>query len=164
MKIKSFISGVSGQSLTEEEREFLTRERPYGVILFARNVENPAQLGALTADIKNCLGHPYASILIDQEGGRVARLKPPHWRKYPAAATLALDADAERAVYVSARLMAQELRDAGITTDCAPLADILAPQCHDIIGNRAFGNNAEIVSRLARARAMACLMAGCCQC
>ena len=160
MKIKSFISGVGGLELTDEERIFLQTEKPYGVILFARNVENPAQLRFLTDDIKQCLDHPYASILIDQEGGRVARLKPPHWRKYPAAATLAMDDDAERAVYVCARLMAQELRDVGITTDCAPLADILAPQCHDIIGNRAFGNNADIVSRLARAQSNGLLDGG----
>lgn len=151
--VKSFICGVSGTSLTAAERDFLTREQPYGVILFARNVESPAQLRALTDAIKQCLQHPYASILVDQEGGRVARLKPPHWRKYPPALELAARPDAARAVYVNARLLAQELRDAGITTDCAPLADVLAPECHAIIGNRAFGSDAETVSTLARAQA-----------
>ncbi len=151
--IKSFICGVSGTVLTSEERAFLAKERPYGVILFARNVESPAQLAALSAEIKLALDHPYASILVDQEGGRVARLKPPHWRKYPPALELAAQADAERAVYVSARLMAAELRAGGITTDCAPLADVLAPECHAIIGNRAFGDTAEVVTKLARAQA-----------
>lgn len=153
MTVKSFICGVSGTVLTGEERDFLAREKPYGVILFARNIESPAQVAALCAAIKACLDHPFASILIDQEGGRVARLKPPHWRKYPPALELAGRANAERAVYVSARLMAAELLAAGITTDCAPLADVLAPECHDIIGNRAFGDTADVVAKLARAQA-----------
>lgn len=150
--IKSFICGVSGTVLTEEERAFLVRERPYGVILFARNIESPAQVAALTTAIKTALNHPFASILIDQEGGRVARLKPPHWRAYPPALKLAAMPDAARAVYLNARLMAGELRAAGITTDCAPLADVLAPECHAIIGDRAFGDEAARVATLARAQ------------
>ncbi|MFZ4541127.1 MAG: beta-N-acetylhexosaminidase [Rickettsiales bacterium] len=148
--VKSFISGVSGTVLINEEREFLAKEQPYGVILFARNIVDPAQVKALTADIKSLLTHPYAEILVDQEGGRVARLKPPHWRKYPSAQTLSCAADAERAVYINARLIAEELRNVGITMDCAPVADILAPECHAIIGDRAFGNEAVQVAKLAR--------------
>ena len=87
--IKSFICGVSGTALSEAEREFLAREQPYGVILFARNVKSPAQVSALTAEITSLLTHPYAEILIDQEGGRVARMRPPHWRAYPPALVLA---------------------------------------------------------------------------
>ena len=151
--VKPFICGISGTVLTHEEIDFLEREQPYGVILFARNVENPAQLRALCLHIKQALGHKYAAILVDQEGGRVARLKAPHWRKYPPALTLANATDAERAVYVSARLMAEELRNAGINTDCAPLADVLAPECHAIIGDRAFGDNPVTVAKLARAQA-----------
>jgi beta-N-acetylhexosaminidase len=158
--IKSFISGVLGTTLTPEEREFLSCERPYGVILFARNVESPAQLSALCAQIMVALDHPYAEILVDQEGGRVARLKPPHWRKYPSAAELACRADAARAVYVNARLIAQELRQGGITMDCAPVADVLAPECHKIIGDRAFGDTAAQVIALARAQADALLDGG----
>lgn len=151
--VKSFICGVEGKTLTDNERAFLARERPYGVILFARNIDNPVQVAALTAEIKACLDHPFAAILIDQEGGRVARLKPPHWRAYPPALELACKADPVRAVYLNARMIAEELRAAGITTDCAPLADILAPECHAIIGNRAFGDNAATVTALARAQA-----------
>ncbi len=158
--IKSFICGVAGTVLTHEEREFLAAEQPYGVILFARNIEHPAQVRALTAEIKALLVHPYAEILIDQEGGRVARLKPPHWRKYPSAQTLSNTADAARAVYVNARLMAQELRDAGITMNCAPVADVLAPECHKIIGDRAFGDNAAQVATLARAQSEGLLDGG----
>lgn len=150
--VKSFISGVAGEALTDAEREFLSVEQPYGVILFARNISNPAQVSALTADIKKHLAHPYASVLVDQEGGRVARLKPPHWRKYPPALELACKEQSERAVYLNARLMADELHGVGITTDCAPLADVLAPECHAIIGNRAFGDTPEQVAKLARAQ------------
>ncbi len=153
MTTKSFICGISGTVLTHEEREFLEREQPYGVILFARNIDNPAQVRALTTSIKAALAHPFAEILIDQEGGRVARLKPPHWRAYPPALTLSCAADSARAVYVNARLIAQELREIGITMDCAPLADVLAPECHAIIGDRAFGDKAAQVARLARAQA-----------
>jgi beta-N-acetylhexosaminidase len=160
MTIKSFICGVAGTSLTPEEREFLAREQPYGVILFARNIENPAQVKALTASIRQVVSHPYLEILVDQEGGRVARLKPPHWRAYPPALELSKCADAARAVYVNARLMAQELRECGITTDCAPLADVLAPECHAIIGDRAFGDRAEQVARLARSQSEALLDGG----
>lgn len=150
MTIKSFICGVSGTALTSEERDFLAREQPYGVILFARNVESPAQVGALCTEIKAALNHPYAEILVDQEGGRVQRLKPPHWRKYPTAQQLSCQRDAARAVYVNARLIAEELRAAGITMDCAPVADVLAPECHKIIGDRAFGDTATQVAALAR--------------
>ena len=149
---KSFICGVSGTILTAEEREFLSREQPYGVILFARNIDNPAQVKALNASIKAALNHPLAQILIDQEGGRVARMRPPHWRAYPPALKLAGEPNPERAIYINARLMAEELRTMGFTTDCAPLADVLAPECHAIIGDRAFGDDAATVAKLARAQ------------
>ena len=160
MRIKSFICGVSGTELTKEEQDFLAAEQPYGVILFARNVQNPVQVKALTAEIRAQLTHPYAEILIDQEGGRVARLKPPHWRAYPSAHMLSCQPDAARAVYVNARLIAEELHAVGITMDCAPVADVLAPECHKIIGDRAFGDNAAQVIRLARAQSEALLDGG----
>lgn len=153
MRIKAFIGGVIGHALSDDERQFLREEKPYGVILFARNVRDPQQLRALCDDIKQQLAHPYASILIDQEGGRVARMRPPYWRAYPPALQLAAKHDAARAVYVNARLLADELREAGITTDCAPLADVLAPECHAIIGDRAFGDTPNHVAALARAQA-----------
>jgi beta-N-acetylhexosaminidase len=150
--VKSFICGVEGQVLSEAEREFLAREQPYGVILFARNIADPSQVSALVGEIKAVLNHPFASVLIDQEGGRVARMRPPHWRAYPPALELACKADAARAIYLNARLIAEELRSVGITTDCAPLADVLAPECHAIIGDRAFGDTGEQVATLARAQ------------
>lgn len=158
--VKSFICGIESHVLSSVERAFLEREQPYGVILFARNVLNPAQLRALVTSIKQALAHPFANILIDQEGGRVARLRPPHWRAYPPALTLAKQTDAARAIYVNARMIAQELRYLGITTDCAPMADVLAPECHDIIGDRAFGDTAEAVAKLARAQAQGLMDGG----
>lgn len=151
--VKSFICGVEGKVLNADERAFLAREKPYGVILFARNIDTPEQVRALVADIKIALNHPYAQILIDQEGGRVARLRPPHWRAYPPALELAKRSDATRAVYINARLIAEELRDLGITMDCAPMGDVLAPECHAIIGDRAFGDTPQAVATLARAQA-----------
>lgn len=163
--VKSFICGVEGQVLNDAEREFLAREKPYGVILFARNIDNPAQVSALNAEIKSLLDHPYASILIDQEGGRVARMRPPHWRAYPPAKYFAdmvarNPERAQQAVLVNALLIAEELRGVGITTDCAPLADVLAPECHDVIGDRAFGDTPEQVSFLASAQAEGLLAGG----
>lgn len=157
---KSFICGVEGLALKGNEREFLAREQPYGVILFARNIADPAQVKALCADIRAQLTHPFACILIDQEGGRVARMRPPHWRAYPPALELAGKRDAERAIYLNARLIAEELASVGISVDCAPLADVLAPECHDIIGDRAFGRDGAQVAKLAGAQAKGLLDGG----
>lgn len=156
MVAKAFICGVKGTYLSAVEQQFLQTEQPYGVILFARNIESPAQVKTLCREILNCLKHPYASILIDQEGGRVARLRPPHWRKYPAAANFKSAADTR----LSARVMAAELAELGITTDCAPLADIPVEGAHDIIGDRAFGKNAERVIEFARAQAAGLMDSG----
>jgi beta-N-acetylhexosaminidase len=161
--VKAFIGGVEGKTLTDAERAFLAHEKPYGIILFARNIGDPAQVSALTAEIKSLLDHPYASVLIDQEGGRVARMKPPHWRKYPPAkffADMPDRAAARTAVELNARLLGDELRAVGITTDCAPVADVLAPECHAIIGDRAFGDTGEKVADLAGAQAKGLLAAG----
>lgn len=156
--IHAFICGVAGTALSNEERAFLQQYRPFGVILFARNCDSPEQVKALVADIRSALDHPLVTILIDQEGGRVARLKPPHWRAYPAAARFAALADsdmeiAKRAAYVNARLIAHDLHALGINVNCAPLADIPAPGSHAIIGDRAFGTDVARVVALCRAQA-----------
>ncbi len=156
MSAKAFICGVAGARLSAVEQDFLLRQQPYGVILFARNCQEPAQLRALIHEIRALLKHPFASILIDQEGGRVARLRPPHWRKYPPACFFQ-DANDVR---LNARVMAEELVSLGITTDCAPLADIPVPGCHDVIGDRAFGRTAEEVIPRARAQAEGLLEGG----
>jgi beta-N-acetylhexosaminidase len=155
---RAFICGVAGLSLSAEEARFLAEYQPYGVILFARNCQSPEQVSALVADIKNNLQHDFVSILIDQEGGRVARLKPPHWPAYPAAKFFAdmAQTDAEKAVAecrANAKAIAADLRTLGITTNCAPLADVPSPKCHQIIGDRAFGDTPAQVAMLARAQA-----------
>jgi beta-N-acetylhexosaminidase len=158
--LKPVFFGCVGPALTEEERRFFAREQPLGFILFARNCVDPMQVGELTRDLRNLTGRPDTLILIDQEGGRVARLKPPHWRKSPPAGAFGdkaredLQADrpldaAKAAVHANARLIGQELHALGINVDCAPMADIRMPQAHDIIGDRAYGEDKHLVSLLA---------------
>ncbi len=148
------IVDCKGGRLTAEEKKLFAAMNPYGFILFGRNCETPEQIKALTEDMRDVTGRYNVPILIDQEGGRVARLKPPHWSAFPSARKLAAaKGDSLRATYLSARLMAAELAAVGITVDCAPLADIPIPGAHDIIGDRAFGLDAKTVSTHARAQA-----------
>ena len=156
--IASGIFGVSGTKLTKEEKELFQRINPYGFILFARNCETPQQVSALVEELKSVSARARVPVLIDQEGGRVARLKPPHWPAFPPAAKLAAIASssleqAQKAVYLNARLIARELSALGITVNCAPLADLPVEGAHDVIGDRAFGHDAGQVIALARAMA-----------
>jgi beta-N-acetylhexosaminidase len=152
------IYGIKGTGLGKDEADFFKDIKPYGYILFARNIESPEQVKRVIGELKSLGGDDRLPILIDQEGGRVARLKPPHWRKYPPAATFASLAasdknEAVRAVYCNARLIAQELYELGITVDCAPVADLPVAGAHDVIGDRAFGYDAQQVITLAQAQA-----------
>lgn len=151
---KAVIFGLSGLSLTEAETAFFKDTKPLGYILFRRNVETPEQVKALVDALKAL--HSYeVLILIDQEGGRVRRLRPPHWPDYPAANTygeMAGSPDHHRDfVRLGARLMAEDLFALGINVDCAPVLDVPQPGAHDIIGDRAFGQTSESVARLGRA-------------
>lgn len=162
---KAVIYGCSGLKLTEEERLFFKNENPLGFILFARNCDNPVQVQLLVEELKATVSHREALILIDQEGGRVARLRPPHWRDYPAARILANLADtnvqhAAEAIYLNSRLIAEELGYLGINVDCLPLADVPVEGSHDIIGDRAYGNDPERVSLLAREAAQGLMDSG----
>lgn len=155
LHFKPIIFGCAGPRLIDTERELFRLHRPVGLIVFARNCESPSQLKALTAEFRDLVGHPDALVLIDQEGGRVARLRPPHWRATLPAGNFARLAEtspekAETAVYWNARLMAEELVAAGINVDCAPLADIPVAGAHDIIGDRAYGTEPSQVIRLTR--------------
>lgn len=155
------IVDCKGLRLTAEERALFKTINPYGFILFGRNCDNPAQVKALTDEMREVTGRHNVPILIDQEGGRVARLKPPHWTKFPSARQLAqAKGDSLRATYLSARLLAAELVEVGINVDCLPLADIPVPGAHDIIGDRAFGTDAKTVSTHARAQANGLMDAG----
>ena len=153
---KAFICGVEGTALTAAERAFLERERPWGLILFARNIDSPAQVRALVADFRAAVGRPLAPVFIDQEGGRVRRLRPPHWQDWPPAGALAaLFARDPLLALEAARLvtwaMGRELMDLGINADCLPVLDVPQPGSHEIIGDRAYGRDAAQVALLARA-------------
>jgi beta-N-acetylhexosaminidase len=152
---RAVIFGCAGLSLTAAEHDFFSRTNPAGFILFQRNCADPDQIRALTADLRACVGRQ-APILIDQEGGRVQRLKPPLWRAAPPAAVFAALAErdimvARRAVWVNARLIAADLAALGIDVDCAPVLDVPVPGAHDVIGDRAFGTRIEVIAELGRA-------------
>ncbi|HEV2159681.1 beta-N-acetylhexosaminidase [Bradyrhizobium sp.] len=156
MSKRAFITGVSGTELTAIEREFIRAERPWGFILFKRNVATPAQVAALVAELRAVANAPDAPILIDQEGGRVQRLGPPHWPVYPPGAVFASLYDADSALgltaaRLSARLIAADLADLGITVDCLPLADVPVQGADAVIGNRAYGTEPGKVAAIARA-------------
>ena len=159
------IVGCAGTALSDEERRFFADAQPLGFILFARNVETPAQVRALVKGMREAVGRMDAPVLIDQEGGRVARLKPPHWPDYPAARRFGDLARndreaAARAVRLCSQLIAADLTDLGIDVDCAPVLDIPAPDGHDVIGDRAYGDTPDIVSFLGRAACDGFLEAG----
>lgn len=156
MTARAFIVGVSGLVLTDEERSFLRDQNPWGFILFRRNIDTPTQVAALVAELRQCIGQPDAPVLIDQEGGRVQRLGPPHWPLYPPGAVFGAlyddDRDAGlRAAWLSARLIAADLTDIGVSVDCLPLADVPVPGAHGVIGDRAYGTSPEKVTEIGRA-------------
>ncbi|WOH69529.1 beta-N-acetylhexosaminidase [Bradyrhizobium sp. BWA-3-5] len=156
MASRAFITGVSGLELTAAEREFLRGELPWGLILFKRNVETPDQVSALVEEFRSLVGGADAPVLIDQEGGRVARLTPPHWPVYPPGATFGALYDLDkalglRAAWLSSRLIAADLIDLGISVDCLPLADVPVAGADAVIGNRAYGTEPAKVAAIARA-------------
>ena len=137
--------------------------RPWGFILFRRNIETPDQVRALTAALREAAQRPDAPVMVDQEGGRVQRLGPPHWRRYPPAkayGALAFTPVQQREVSrLAGRLMADDLMALGINIDCAPVLDVPVAGAHDVIGDRAFGDTPTDVALLARGMAEG-LMAG----
>jgi beta-N-acetylhexosaminidase len=153
---RSFITGISGVALTGDEYLFLRDAEPWGLILFRRNVESPPQLRSLVAGFREAVGRAEAPVLVDQEGGRVQRLGPPHWPSYPAGADYGRLWDLDRtagltAARLGARLIANDLLSVGIDVDCLPLADVPAPGSDPVIGDRAYGESAEKVSSIATA-------------
>ncbi|WP_168077930.1 beta-N-acetylhexosaminidase [Caulobacter sp. SSI4214] len=159
------ILGCAGTTLTAEEVAFFKDVKPWGFILFKRNIADPEQVRALTAALRDTVGRPDAPILIDQEGGRVARLQPPHWRIYPPGRAygelVANDPLTAREITrLGARLMAHDLHVLGINVDCAPVLDVPDPKGHEIIGDRAYGDTPEQVATLGRAAAEGLLAGG----
>ncbi len=158
------IFGCAGPSLSESEAAFFRDARPWGFILFGRNVETPDQVRALVASLRATVGRDDAPVLVDQEGGRVRRLGPPHWAAYPPGRAFGDLATADPAAgrqmaWLGARLMAHDLAALGINVDCAPVLDVPAPGAHDVIGDRAYGERPDAVAALGRAVADG-LMAG----
>lgn len=150
---KAFVSGCSGPTLTPDETSFFRKENPWGLILFARNIETPDQVRALTSAFREATGRKTAPVLIDQEGGRVQRMKPPHWPKYPAPKLFGdlfetNEKAATRAAWLGARLIAYDLEAVGITIGCLPCLDIRFPETVDAIGDRAISGDPEIVAKL----------------
>ncbi|MGD9918072.1 MAG: glycoside hydrolase family 3 N-terminal domain-containing protein [Paenirhodobacter sp.] len=152
------ILGVEGLVLGRDEAAFLRAADPWGLILFARNIDRPEQVARLTADLRACLGRD-APILIDQEGGRVQRLRAPHWREWPAPLDQALSGGA-RAMWARARVQAAELAALGIDVNCAPTCDIAGDLTHPFLRNRCMGLDAATVIANARATAEGFLAGG----
>lgn len=161
---RAFVCGLEGPIINDFEQVYLRETKPWGVILFGRNIDNPDQVRRLTADVREALQW-HAPILIDQEGGRVQRLKPPHWDRYPAvsrfgAMELAEPGAGVEAAQIANWLIADDLLDVGINVNCAPVLDLRVAGGTDAIGNRAFHGDPKTVSRLGRATMNAYIEAG----
>ncbi len=162
MTSRAFIAGCLGTSLTQDECAFFREARPWGFILFKRNTQSPEQVAALTAEMRATVGW-HAPILIDQEGGRVQRMGPPHWPAYPPArAFLGINDPVQQReiVRLSARLMAHDLKSVGIDVDCLPVLDVPVAGSHDVIGNRAYAHEPDMIARLGRAAAEGLIAGG----
>jgi beta-N-acetylhexosaminidase len=165
MSCKAFIVGCAGFVLSRAEIAFFEAERPWGFILFRRNIESPDQVRRLVESLRAAVGCDNAPVLIDQEGGRVQRLGPPHWPKYPPGRTYgrisANDPLARREIArLGARLIAHDLKSLGINVDCVPVLDVPQPGAHDVIGDRAYGEDPRTIAVLGRAAAEGLIAGG----
>ena len=163
MAARAFITGLSGLTITANERAFLREAQPWGLIIFKRNVSTPQQVTELTSSFRDIVGWP-APVLVDQEGGRVQRLGPPHWPAYPSGATYGALYDRDPApglatARLGGHLIAADLHAVGIDVDCVPLADVPASGADPVIGDRAYGAEPGKVAAIAGAIAEG-LMAG----
>src|ERR1043166_8442054 len=156
MGARAFIAGIAGTVLTDRERAFFHESEPWGLIVFKRNINTPEQVRRLTDSFRDAVGRADAPVLVDQEGGRVQRLGPPHWPAYPTGADYGrlYDRDAKEglaAARLGARLIAGDLAAVGIDVDCWPLADVPVAGADAVIGERAFGTDPAKVSAIAGA-------------
>lgn len=163
--ISAAIFGCAGLTLSKAEKSFFAETRPLGFILFARNIDTPDQVRRLVDDLRTSVERPDAPVLIDQEGGRVQRLRAPHWREAPPARPFGdlyeqAPDRALHAIQLNHRLIAQELTDLGIDVDCVPCLDVPVEGAHDVIGNRAFSTNPETVIACGKAAAEGLLAGG----
>jgi len=164
MAVRAFITGLAGTTMTPDERAFLHEREPWGFIIFQRNIDTPAQVRRLTASVRDAVGRD-APVFVDQEGGRVQRLGPPHWPTYPPGAAYGRcydrnAAEGIRAAYLGARLIAADLAAVGVDVDCLPIADVPVAGANSVIGDRAYGEAAEKVALLGRAVADGLLAGG----
>lgn len=153
----TILGGIAGTALSPDEAAFFREADPWGFILFGRNVDSPDQLRRLTGDLRAAVGRE-AVITVDQEGGRVQRLRAPHWTDWPAPLDQA-QAGA-RAMWLRYHLIGQELRAVGIDSNCAPTLDVAQPQTHPFLRNRCFGSDPARIAELGRAAADGMLAAG----
>ncbi|KQP68692.1 beta-N-acetylhexosaminidase [Methylobacterium sp. Leaf112] len=161
MTTRALILGCAGKSLSAEEAAFFRDVAPWGFILFKRNIGTPDEVLALTRALRDTVGRADAPILIDQEGGRVQRMGPPHWPAYPAGGRFGrLDGSAVAMAELGARLMAHDLANVGINVDCAPVLDVPVAGAHDVIGDRAYGTTPERVAEIGRAVALGLMQGG----
>jgi beta-N-acetylhexosaminidase len=156
MSRRAFITGICGPELCAAEREFVRSAQPWGFILFKRNIETPGQVIRLVRELREVIGDPDAPVLIDQEGGRVQRFGPPNWPVYPPGAVFGALYDIDHrlglaAARLSARLIAADLYETGVSVDCLPLADVPVAGADAVIGNRAYGTEPAKVAAIARA-------------
>jgi beta-N-acetylhexosaminidase len=164
MAARAFITGLSGLTISANERAFLREAQPWGLIIFKRNVSTPQQVSELTSSFRDAVGWE-APVLVDQEGGRVQRLAPPHWPLYPPGARYGAIYDREKAAGLAAarlagHLIAADLKSLGIDVDCLPLADVPAPGGDPVIGDRAYGTEPGKVAAIAGAIAQGLLAGG----
>ena len=153
---RAMILGCAGEALDDGERRFMADADPAGFILFKRNCAGPAQTRALIAGLREAVGRPEAPVLIDQEGGRVVRLAPPHWRAPPPPAVFGALAEidgiaGERAAWLNARVIAADLFALGFTVNCVPVLDLRCAGASKVVGDRSFGADPHLVARLGRA-------------
>jgi beta-N-acetylhexosaminidase len=162
---KAMIVGCAGLELSRAEKSFFQAEQPWGFILFRRNIDTPDQVRKLVDQLRKTVDRADAPVLIDQEGGRVQRLGPPHWPKYPAGRAYGWMAGGDplmrrELTRLGARLMAHDLHILGINVDCVPVLDVPVPGAHDVIGDRAYASDPESIAVMGRAAAEGMIAGG----
>ena len=161
----SIVFGFKGETLTADEEALFSDTKPVGYILFGRNLKTPSQVKKLTERLRELADSKEVLVMIDQEGGRVQRLRPPHWKEYPPMSCFGERADenieeAVACVYLNYRLISSDLRALGINVNCAPVLDLPITGSHRVIGDRAFSNNPETAAKLGRAACNGLLAGG----
>ncbi|MEM6306648.1 MAG: glycoside hydrolase family 3 N-terminal domain-containing protein [Pseudomonadota bacterium] len=146
VKLRNLILGCAGPRLLRQERQFFSQIQPFGFILFSRNIDTPNQLSDLVADLRAAVGW-HAPVFIDQEGGRVQRMAPPHWPQLPPPLTHVGHPKSDRLFWLRGRLLAHDLAQVGIDVNCTPTVDVACAETHPFLQNRCYGWDAPTVTR-----------------